>query len=87
MEAGLRQIAGEVIVPRTITKLAGSFHRPPMESSDASRAYLARLQDVAAAFDAHIGSGGSGGASDGNLTASAGLPTIDGMGASWRSPA
>lgn len=81
VEAGLRQIADEVIVPRTVTKLTGSFHRPPMESSDASRAYLVRLQDVAAAFDAHIGSGGSGGASDGNLTASAGLPTIDGMGA------
>ena len=78
--AGLHAIAGRCVVKGTSARLSGSFHRPPMESGAAARAYLARLQTVAAHAGYPLGEGASGGASDGNLTASAGLPTIDGLG-------
>jgi glutamate carboxypeptidase len=80
VEAGLRAIAASCTVPGTRTRLAGSFHRPPMESGDAARAYLARLQASAALVGFPLGSGATGGASDGNLTSAAGLATIDGLG-------
>jgi glutamate carboxypeptidase len=80
MERALHALAETAVVPGTRTQLSGSFHRPPMESSPASRAHLTRLQQIAAAAGTSIEGGGSGGASDGNLTAAAGLPTIDGLG-------
>jgi glutamate carboxypeptidase len=80
VEAGLREIADQVVVAGTRTRLRGSFHRPPMESDGAAMAHWARLQQIAVAAGYTLQPESSGGASDGNLTAAAGLPTIDGLG-------
>lgn len=63
----------------TTAKLEGSFHRPPMEPTDATYAYAQQLRDIAAAQGYPLGLGTSGGASDGNITASV-IPTLDGLG-------
>jgi glutamate carboxypeptidase len=51
-----------------------------METNNAARRYLAQLQAVSRAVGYPLGASDSGGASDGNLTATAGTPTIDGLG-------
>ncbi|MBV8913510.1 MAG: M20 family metallopeptidase [Acetobacteraceae bacterium] len=80
VEAGLRDLVARSAVPRTRTNLRGSFHRPPMESSEAAWTHLSHLQQIATAAGYPLQAERSGGASDGNLTAAAGLPTIDGLG-------
>jgi glutamate carboxypeptidase len=58
----------------------GGFDRPPMEPTPASEALYARAQSAAAALGFELGAARVGGASDGNLTAAAGVPTLDGLG-------
>jgi glutamate carboxypeptidase len=77
----LDRITHEVHVPGTSTELAGGFHRPPMEPTERTHEYVCLLRSVARSVGYPLGTTSSGGASDGNLTASAGVPTIDGMGA------
>jgi glutamate carboxypeptidase len=60
--------------------LSGGFDRPPLEESDASRALYARARSAALALGFELGAARVGGASDGNLTAAAGVPTLDGLG-------
>ncbi len=60
--------------------LEGGFDRPPLEDTDASRSLYARAQDIAAAMGVELKAARVGGASDGNLTAEAGVPTLDGLG-------
>jgi glutamate carboxypeptidase len=64
----------------TRARLTGSFHRPPLVPTPASERYVELLREVAERVGYPLGTGTSGGASDGNLTAAAGVPTIDGMG-------
>lgn len=61
--------------------LRGGFERPPMErSSDVVRLFdLSR--EIAAELGRSLGEGAAGGGSDGNFTAAAGAPTLDGLGA------
>jgi glutamate carboxypeptidase len=61
--------------------LHGGFERPPMErSSDVDRLFnLAR--EVASHLGRSLDEGTAGGGSDGNFTAAAGVPTLDGLGA------
>jgi glutamate carboxypeptidase len=55
--------------------------RPPMESTPASRELFARARAVAASMGvADLGEGSTGGASDANLVAAMGVPTLDGLG-------
>lgn len=82
VEAGLRAIADQPGVPGVTVELVGSFHRPPMELNDGSRALLSRIETLSAAVGYPlVGGPMCGGASDGNLTAGLGIPTIDGLGA------
>ncbi|MBJ3776582.1 M20 family metallopeptidase [Acuticoccus mangrovi] len=81
VEAGLAAAAAEGFAPGVTAKLSGRFHRPPMECSDAARAFLEVYRRTASALGYEIGAAESGGASDGNLTAAAGVPTLDGLGA------
>ena len=61
--------------------VAADLSRPPMEQSPASRELYERACRVSAALDlGHLGEGGTGGASDANLTAAMGVPTLDGLG-------
>ena len=59
---------------------AGHFDRPPMQPTPASEALYARARKTALALGFDIGAVKVGGASDGNLTAAAGIPTLDGLG-------
>ncbi|NDK32556.1 M20 family metallopeptidase [Nesterenkonia haasae] len=62
-------------------EVTGGVNRPPMERSSAD-VLFERAQKVAAALNIGELSGEEvGGASDGNFTAAAGIPTLDGMGA------
>jgi glutamate carboxypeptidase len=54
--------------------------RPPMERTPASGGLFARARAIAAAMGVELAEGSTGGASDGNLVAAAGVPTLDGLG-------
>jgi len=56
------------------------FDRPPMEETKASRALFDRVAFLARSLGREIRGKRVGGASDGNLTAAAGIPTLDGLG-------
>ncbi len=71
----------EAAVPGAVVSVLGGINRPPMEASG-SAALLGLAQQ--AARDTGIGDirgVAVGGASDGNLTAALGVPTLDGLGA------
>ena len=62
-------------------EVSGGINRPPMERS-AAEGLFAQAQQVAADLGiAEITGAEVGGASDGNFTAAAGVPTLDGLGA------
>jgi glutamate carboxypeptidase len=67
--------------PGTHLEMAGGIDRPPMERSAAAAALFAVARAVAADLGRTLGEGGTGGGSDGNLTAAIGVPTLDGLGA------
>lgn len=77
----LAAIQAHVGVPGTRTELHGGFHRPPMVPTEETMKYVALLQRVGNRVGYPLGTASTGGASDGNLTASVGVPTIDGLGA------
>jgi glutamate carboxypeptidase len=66
--------------PRVAISVSGGFDRPPMEPTPASLALHERAKRIAAALGWELGAERVGGASDGNLTAAAGIPTLDGLG-------
>jgi glutamate carboxypeptidase len=67
--------------PGTHLEVAGGIDRPPMERSAAAAEIFAAACAVAADLGRRLGEGGTGGGSDGNLTAAIGVPTLDGLGA------
>jgi glutamate carboxypeptidase len=66
---------------RMTIAIRGGFDRPPLERTDG----VARLYECARALaqdlDGDLAEGSTGGGSDGNFTAAAGVPTLDGLGA------
>ena len=67
---------------RVAVSLEGGVSRPPMEATEASLALYRRAAAVAQTLGFALPGVRVGGASDGNLTASAGIPTLDGLGPS-----
>lgn len=65
---------------RVKVEVEGGFDRPPLAESDASRALFASAQGIARDLGFELRGERVGGASDGNLTAAAGVPTLDGLG-------
>jgi glutamate carboxypeptidase len=65
-------------------EIAARFDRPAMEETPSSRALYEEFRAIAAGLGKDLPSERVGGASDGNLTASAGVPTLDGLGPSGR---
>jgi len=61
--------------------IGGGMNRPPMERSRGTAALFRRAQRLAATIGIALEEASTGGASDGNLTAALGVPTLDGMGA------
>jgi len=81
VEEGFLALASDTFVPGARCELSGNFHRPPLEPTDDSRRFAALYQAAAASLGYQVGTASSGGASDGNLTAAMGIPTLDGLGA------
>jgi glutamate carboxypeptidase len=79
-ERELRAVIGTAYVADTSSEVIVSASHPPMEKSPAS----GRLVDLAQAIARELGftvrDALTGGASDANTTAAAGLPTLDGLG-------
>lgn len=80
IEQAMVAIAATGTVTGTRATLTGGFHRPPMQAGPATQPFIDRLLAVAGAVGFPLGTASTGGASDGNLTAAAGLATIDGLG-------
>ena len=64
----------------TTVTVEGGFNRPPMERTPLIADLFQRAAEVARSLDIVLSEGATGGASDGNFTAAAGLPTLDGLG-------
>src|SRR5208283_768285 len=61
--------------------IAGGINRPPMERTAGVAALYERAVLVSRALGWKLGEAAVGGGSDGNFTASLGIPTLDGLGA------
>jgi glutamate carboxypeptidase len=68
-------------LPGAGLEVIGGLGRPPMERTEKIAALFAQARSLAGEMGLDIAEGGTGGASDGNLTAALGVPTLDGMGA------
>jgi glutamate carboxypeptidase len=60
--------------------VTGGFERPPMERTAEIAALFGKAQALAQGMGLELSEASTGGASDGNLTAALGVPTLDGMG-------
>jgi glutamate carboxypeptidase len=78
--AGMRAIVDRDDVPRTTATLTGQFHRPPLEPVAGIERLTAVIEDEARRLGLPVAWEQSGGASDGDNIAAAGVPTVDGMG-------
>ncbi len=67
---------------RVTIEFEGGVNRPPMEPSAAALDLYAQAAGAARALGFDLPNARVGGASDGNLTAAAGVPTLDGLGPS-----
>ena len=65
---------------RVALRVEGGFDRPPLEPTPESEALFQRARALAGELGFELASARVGGASDGNLTAAAGIPTLDGLG-------
>ncbi len=68
------------IRPGARLEITGGFDRPPLEHK-MSATLFARAKSLAAQMNLSLGECTVGGGSDGNFTAAAGVPTLDGLGA------
>lgn len=83
VDAALRRLAEDVVaaVPGAGVELSGGVNRPPLDEASSSDLF-ALAQKVAAGLGMPALQGiAVGGGSDGNFTAGAGIPTLDGLGA------
>ncbi|MEU5862466.1 MULTISPECIES: M20 family metallopeptidase [unclassified Nonomuraea] len=79
VDAAMRELVPAV--PGTRLEVEGGPNRPPLEAAMSASLY-ALAQDLAERLDVGpLPSAAVGGASDGNFTAGAGCPTLDGLGA------
>jgi glutamate carboxypeptidase len=65
---------------RVKVSIEGGFDRPPMVETDVSRGLFERARAIAKGLGFELAGQKVGGASDGNLTSAAGVPTLDGLG-------
>jgi glutamate carboxypeptidase len=79
VDAAFRRLAVED--PRTTITCLGGLDRPPLERSGAVAHLYEQARLIARELGQELAEGGTGGGSDGNLTAAIGVPTLDGLGA------
>ncbi len=78
--AALRRCALQTTVPDTVVTLEGGIVRPPLEKTTASAQLVRWYQEAAERQGIMVRDAATGGASDGNITAAMGIPTLDGLG-------
>jgi glutamate carboxypeptidase len=66
--------------PRVRVETTGGFDRPPLEPTPVATALYETARRIAGEIGFTLDAARVGGASDGNLTAAAGVPTLDGLG-------
>ncbi len=80
LEKALHDLRQKTTVPDVTLSLEGGDNRPPMEKTEAV-AYLVELaQKAAEELGFSVRDAATGGASDANLTAAEGVPSLDGLG-------
>jgi glutamate carboxypeptidase len=67
-------------LPEARIEIRGGFDRPPLERTDSVLSLYNEVQQIASEIDYPITEFWTGGGSDGNFTAAAGTPTLDGLG-------
>jgi glutamate carboxypeptidase len=82
VEAAIRGYASEA--PDVALEVDGEFDRPPLEPTPAAQRLYERARAIAWELGFELGAARVGGGSDGNLTAAAGVPTLDGLGPNGR---
>ncbi|HEX9109212.1 MAG TPA: M20 family metallopeptidase [Longimicrobiales bacterium] len=78
VDAAMRTL--EPVLPGAAIQVEGGISRPPLERTAGVVALYEHARGVALELGWQLGEGSSGGASDGSLTAAAGVPTLDGLG-------
>ncbi len=68
------------VLPGAELVIEGHESRPPMERNETMRRAFQQIQEIGRRLGLEVHEAGSGGGSDGNTTASMGIPTLDGMG-------
>ncbi len=71
----------EPVVAGTTITVSGTWTRPPLVPTAASRQLFAKAQEHAVALGLDLREASSGGGSDANLVSSWGIPVLDGLGA------
>ena len=79
-EAAIRQILSSATVPEVRTTVEVLGHTRPMEKSAASTKLVDAAVSIAAQLGFSLADAGTGGSSDANTTAAAGVPSLDGLG-------
>jgi glutamate carboxypeptidase len=79
-EQELRRLAGQSVVDGVTTTLDVTREHDPMERSAATVALFQRARSFARDLDVALEESATGGASDANITAGMGVPTLDGLG-------
>jgi glutamate carboxypeptidase len=82
IEEALRRACDTATVPGTTLRLSGRFAHQPFEQSPASKALFEDARVVGRELGMELRGKSTGGGSDGNTTAAAGVATLDGMGPS-----
>lgn len=80
MDAAIKEICSYSEVPGTELELTGNITRPAWNLTDEARALIDIIAEEGANIGLELSHEKSGGGSDGNLTGSIGIPSIDGLG-------
>lgn len=80
IDAALKNLAAHPFDSRVEVTLEGGVARPPMLTTEKSKAFCALADKIAAKQGLQYHWQAAGGGSDGNFTSALGVPTIDGMG-------
>ena len=80
IEDGFEDLSHHVHTPDVRVEVAGGINRPPMVPSERTRQIWEQIKTIGEAMGIDMRLTTTGGCSDGNFTASLGVPTIDAMG-------
>uniref|UniRef100_A0A831X278 M20 family peptidase n=1 Tax=Thermorudis peleae TaxID=1382356 RepID=A0A831X278_9BACT len=80
VDQAIREIAARSWVPDTRAEVSGGLNRPPMQKLAGAHSLSRLAEAIVETMGLEFAELASGGGSDGNFTASIGVPTLDGLG-------